>query len=110
LTPSARVFALEESFERDGGLRLMELGELDVAVIDRLAGRLRELRKGGYQVKLDLSGLQFIDSSGIREVIRALSDARSAGWQLEIDGPMTDQVQRTVDLVGAREFLWPDEG
>jgi anti-anti-sigma factor len=104
------VFALEESFDRDGGLQLMLLGELDVAAIDHLASRLRELRKGGYRVTLDLSGLQFIDSSGIQEVIRALSDARSAGWQLEIDGPMTDQVQRTVDLAGAREFLWPDEG
>jgi anti-sigma B factor antagonist len=103
------VFALEESFERDGALRLSLLGELDVAVIDRLAGRLRELRKGGYRVTLDLSGLQFIDSSGIREVIRALSVARSSGWQLEIDGPLTDQVKRTVDLVGVHEFLWPDE-
>jgi anti-anti-sigma factor len=107
---SDRVFRLEERFERDGTLRLMLVGELDVAVIDHLSTRLRELRKEGYPVRLDLSGLQFIDSSGIQEVIRELADARRDGWQLEVDGPMTDQVARTVDLVGARDFLWPEEG
>lgn len=107
---SDRVFQLEERFERDGSLRLMLIGELDVAVIDHLSLRLRELRKGGYPVRLDLSALQFIDSSGIQEIIREISDARRDGWELEVDGPMTDQVARTVDLVGARAFLWPEEG
>lgn len=107
---SHRVFRLDERFERDGTLRLMLIGELDVAAIDHLSTRLRELRKAGYPVRLDLSELQFIDSSGIQEVIRALSDARHDGWNLGVDGPMTEQVARTVDLVGARDFLWPDEG
>ena len=107
---SDRVFRLEERFERDGTLRLMLMGELDVAVVEHLATRLRELRKEGYPVRLDLSGLQFIDSSGIQEIIREISHARRDSWQLEVDGPMTDQVARTVDLVGARAFLWPDEG
>ncbi|HEX3690981.1 MAG TPA: STAS domain-containing protein [Solirubrobacteraceae bacterium] len=107
---SDRVFRLEERFERDGTLRLMLVGELDVAVIDHLSVRLRELRKEGYRIRLDLSELQFIDSSGIQEIISELSDARRDGWELEIDGPLTDQVARTVDLVGARAFLWPNEG
>jgi anti-anti-sigma factor len=107
---SDRVFRLEERFERDGTLRSMLIGELDVAVIDHLSTRLRELRKEGYPVRLDLSELQFIDSSGIQEIIREISTARRDGWQLEVDGPMTDQVARTVDLVGARGFLWPEEG
>lgn len=107
---SDRVFRLEERFEREGSLRLMLIGELDVAVIEHLSTRLRELRKGGYPVRLDLSQLQFIDSSGIQELIGEVTDARSEGWSLEVDGPMTDQVARTVDLVGARSFLWPNEG
>jgi len=107
---SDRVFRLEERFERDGTLRLMLIGELDLAMIDYLSLRLRELRKCGYPVRLDLTDLQFIDSSGIQEILREVSDARRDGWQLEVDGPMTEQVARTVDLVGARAFLWPDEG
>ena len=104
------VFRLEERFERDGMLRLMLIGELDVAVINHLSMRLRELRKGGYPVRLDLSALEFIDSSGIQEIIREISAARRDGWELQVDGPMTDQVARAVELVGARAFLWPDEG
>jgi anti-anti-sigma factor len=107
---SERVFRLEERFERDGTLRLMLIGELDVAGIGPLSTLPRQLRDEGYPVRLDLSRLQFIDSSGIHEIIREISDARRDGWELEVDGPMTDQVARTVDLVGAREFLWPDEG
>jgi anti-anti-sigma factor len=107
---SDRVFRLQESFERDGTLRLLLIGELDVAVIDHLSTRLRELHKEGYPVRLDLSRLQFIDSSGIQEIIREVVDARRSGWELDVDGPMTEQVARTVDLVGARAFLWPDEG
>lgn len=107
---SDRVFRLEERFERNGVLRLMLIGELDVAVIDQLSIRLRELRKGGYSVRLDLSELQFIDSSGIQEIIREVDGARRDKWALEVDGPMTEQVARTVDLVGARSFFWPDRG
>jgi anti-anti-sigma factor len=107
---SDRVFRLEERFERDESLRLMLIGELDVAVIAHLSMRLRALRDEGYRVRLDLSRLEFIDSSGIQEIIRAVSEARRDHWELEVDGPMTDQVARTVDLVGARAFLWPDEG
>jgi anti-anti-sigma factor len=107
---SDRVFRLDERFERDGILRLMLIGELDVAVVEHLSSRLRELRKGGYPVRLDLSDLEFIDSSGIQELIREISAARRDGWELQVDGPMSDQVARTVDLVGARAFLWPDEG
>jgi anti-anti-sigma factor len=107
---SDRVFRLEERFDRDGSLRLMLIGELDVAVIEHLSTRLRELRKGDYPVRLDLSELRFIDSSGIQEIIREVSDARRDGWELDVDGSMTDQVARTVELVGARAFLWPDEG
>jgi anti-anti-sigma factor len=88
----------------------MLIGELDVAVSDYLSTRLRELRKGGYPVRLDLSELRFVDSSGIQEILRAVSAARRDGWQLAVDGPLTDQVARTVDLVGARTFLWPEEG
>ncbi len=107
---SDRVFRLEEKFERDGSLRLMLIGELDVAVIDHLSTRLRELRKGGYRVRLDLS------RASVHRLERNPGDhprgrrRRRDGWELEVDGPMTEQVARTVDLVGARAFLWPDEG
>jgi len=101
---------MEERFERDGSLRLLLVGELDVAVVDLLASRLRELRKEGYSIRLDLSRLTFIDSSGMHQILQQVGDSRRDGWELVLDGPLTTGVARTIDLLGARAFLWPEEG
>ena len=101
-------FQLEEHFEDGYRLRLALVGELDVAVVKRLAERLRELRKGGYLVWLDLSRLDFIDSTGLRALITEVSASRRDGWELEIGEELTDQVARVIDLVGARSYFWPD--
>jgi anti-anti-sigma factor len=104
-----RPFQMEEHFQDGYRLRLALVGELDVAVVRQLADRLRELRKGGYTVQLDLSRLEFIDSTGLRELITEVSDSRRDGWNLEIDEQLTDQVARVIDLVGARSYFWPDQ-
>lgn len=102
-------FQMEEHFEDGYRLRLALVGELDLAVVKRLADRLRELRKGGYTVQMDLSRLDFIDSSGLRELITELSASRRDGWDLEIGDELTPQVARVIDLVGARSYFWPDQ-
>ena len=102
-------FQLEEHFEDGYRLRLALVGELDVAVVKRLADRLHELRKGGYLVWLDLSRLDFIDSTGLRELIAEVSESRRDGWGLEIGDELTDQVARVIDLVGARSYFWPGQ-
>jgi anti-anti-sigma factor len=101
-------FRMQEHFERDGALRLALLGELDVWVVEQLTGRLRELHKAGYAVRLDLARLDFIDSSGIREMINAVADSRREGWQLDVQGPLTEPVARTIELVGAHPLIWPE--
>ena len=104
------LFRMEEYFEDGRQLRLALVGELDIAVVQQLDERLRELRKGGYAISLDLARLEFIDSTGLRELISAFADSRRDGWQLEIEDQLTDQVARVIELVGARSYFWPDEG
>lgn len=101
-------FTLREHFERDGMVRLELSGELDLAVAGRLESRLRELAGDRYHVQLDLSQLEFMDSSGIRAVIAALNNSRSDGWQLTINPQLTDQVRRVIEITGITGFLWPD--
>lgn len=91
-------------------MRLALVGELDVAVVRELADRLSELQKGHYTVSLDLARLEFIDSSGMRELIAAISASRRDGWTLEIEHQLTEQVSRVIDLVGARSYFWPNLG
>ncbi|HWE09549.1 MAG TPA: STAS domain-containing protein [Solirubrobacteraceae bacterium] len=102
-------FRMEEYFEDGHQLRLALVGELDVAVVRQLADRLSELRKGGYLVRLDLSRLAFIDSSGLREILTEIATSRRDGWQLEVGRELTDPVARVIDLVGARSYFWPDQ-
>jgi anti-anti-sigma factor len=73
-------FRIDESRDADGALRLTLLRELDLTVAPRLDARLAELRETSAQVRLDLSKLEFIDSSGIRVVTLAALDARRNGW------------------------------
>jgi anti-anti-sigma factor len=103
-------FRMREVFDEPGAVRLILDGELDLAVAEILGERLRILRDAGYSVRLDLGELDFIDSSGLLELIAALSAARADGWRLEIDPQLTATVRRTVEISGLRARLWPDDG
>ena len=53
---------------------------------------------------LDLSGLNFIDSSGLREFVVAFKRQREIGGDLVLRAP-TEQVRRVLDIVGLSEML-----
>jgi anti-anti-sigma factor len=105
---SSPRFQIEERRDDDGALRLALIGELDLAFTDELGRRLRALQANGVGVRLDLARLEFIDSTGVRELIRSVSESRRNGWPLQICGQLTEPVRRVVDLVGVAPQLWPD--
>jgi anti-sigma B factor antagonist len=96
--------------DETGALRLSLLGELDLAVADDLAARLRQLQEQGLEVRLDLTQLEFIDSTGIRELMCALDSSRRDGSRLTVGSDMTRAVRRVVELVGAGSYFPPDGG
>ena len=77
-------------------------GDLDLADADavhRLLGRLAR-EAAPRPVLVDLRGLEFIDSHGVRALFRARDDAERAGSRITLcarDGP----VRRTLELVDA---------
>lgn len=88
-------------------LRIALHGELDVVVADRLAAQLRELTSDRVRVRLDLSGLVFIDSCGIRTLIEAVENGSQDGDRLvEVVPSVSRAVQAKIDLVGAERLLW----
>lgn len=101
---------MREVFDDSGEVRLILSEELDLAVAQMLGDRLGMLRDEGHAVRLDLTELQFIDSSGLRELIAACSEARSGGGRLDIDPQITEPVRRAVELAGLHSQLWPDGG
>lgn len=103
-------FSIKERRDGDGVLRLTVRGELDLTVAAQLEERLGGLRREGTRVRLDLSELEFIDSSGIRVVTLAALDARRDGWDLEVVRELPPTVRRPFELLGMQAALWPDGG
>ena len=72
-----------------GGVRVAPHGELDLATAPELERRLRELRESGFdRVVLDLRDVDFMDSTGLRLVMREDAAARADGREFAlIAGP-----------------------
>lgn len=94
-------FEVHETYDGEG-VRLRLLGELDLVSAPVLRYRLERLRAENWRVCLDLSGLDFIDRSGIGLLISAFNDAREDGWQFEVDPCLSPH--------GARSFSRPSSG
>jgi anti-anti-sigma factor len=104
-----RAFAIREGLDPDEALRLTLLGDLDVTSAQALSTRLAELKTTGRPVRLDLSRLGFIDSSGLQAVLLALTGARWDGWHLEVAPEVSKAVERAAQIVGIAQVLWPQD-
>ena len=103
----ALPFAMSETHENGPAVRLALAGELDIASCGQLQARLGRLAQAGVTVRLDLSRLEFTDSSGLHVLIDACHGSRRDGWQLEIEPALREPVRRVVELLGVDELLWP---
>jgi anti-anti-sigma factor len=103
-------FEIRESVDGDGVLRVALIGELDIAVADAVEQRLRQHREEGRKVRLDLSQLDFIDSSGVQTVVLGIKRAHGTEHELEVDRNVSESVERLIDMMGVGAQLWPVEG
>jgi anti-sigma B factor antagonist len=91
--------------ELPGGMRRLALhGELDMIGAPEVEARLEELARLGTDVRLDLRGLTFMDSTGVRILFgatKALGDDRP---RLEIVRPK-GEVWRVIELTGLQRVL-----
>lgn len=73
-------FRIEADELDDGTLRLSLVGELDVVTVVNLEAAIARLReREGRLVVLDLRRLEFMDSSGLRAILRVDAAARESG-------------------------------
>lgn len=84
-----------EKTEEPKGLRLT--GELDASNVEQLGAALRPDIDAGGDVVLDLSGLRFMDSSGIQVVVRAARDLEGRGNLILLQPG--DAVRRLLELI-----------
>ena len=84
---------------RDGDAVLIVLhGELDLASAPELERELREAEASSpSRVTIDLTGLGFMDSTGLQALLRARERAGSSSHELKLR-PGPHQVQRVFEL------------
>jgi len=88
----------------DGGVVLALTGELDLAGAAALTEALAEARAAGGALTVDLSELEFIDSSGLGVLVRFNNAAMASGYAYTmIAGP--PQVHRAFVLSGLDQAL-----
>lgn len=83
-------------------------GEIDLHVAPRLEGSLaRIIKKQPDQVVVDLSGVTFIDSSGLAVLIRAMQGVQEYGGQFTLSG-MNEQVRPIFETARLDQFFLID--
>jgi anti-anti-sigma factor len=94
-----------QSEDRDGGVHVLLRGELDLSTVAKVQEELRRVEASAPPlVVLDLSGLTFLDSTGLRCLITADERAREQGRRLVIvRGP--DPVQRVFSITRLEDHL-----
>jgi anti-sigma B factor antagonist len=91
--------------EAGGGERVMRpTGELDIGSAPKLERALLDGREPGDRVVLDLAGLEFIDSTGLRVIVHAVAAAASGGWELRLRHGRR-AVRRVFEISGVADAL-----
>jgi anti-sigma B factor antagonist len=81
-------------------------GELDVGTAPDLASAIDMARAHGLRrILVDLTGLDFCDSTGLRALIGAAQELRIARGRLTVVCPEEGPVSRLLELTGMRETL-----
>ena len=94
-----RPFAVDVHPQRDV-IRVAPVGEIDIATVGALRARIEELVSSGFaRVTLDLQGVTFIDSTGLRLVLELVQSARDDHWELSVI-EVSPAVQRVFQLSG----------
>jgi len=110
VTETDATFQPPESFRcetgRDGDMSwIRPIGELDLDTSPQLDHELAAARAAGAErLVLDMRALTFMDSTGLRLVIRWDTDAREQGFAFAIV-PGPEIVQRVFRLTGMDEHL-----
>lgn len=99
------AFAIEELPAPPSTLLLRLVGELDLAASDGFRERVETaLAAGARNVVLDMADARFIDSSMLKELLRANTATREGGGQLVLTD-VQPAVERLLDLTRVREIL-----
>ena len=81
-------------------------GELDLSTAVTLCAEVEaNFREPAARLVIDLSRLQFCDSTGLRALLGVVQEARVHGVHVRIVPPVARAAMRAMEIAGATEFL-----
>ena len=100
-----RAFTIENETAGEG-VTVRAAGELDIATADDLLDAIRGAALSDAPlVVLDLSGVTFMDSAGVRCVLQAVAVTDGEPSKVRVRRAFGEQVERLFELVGAIDRL-----
>lgn len=93
-----------EASTDEGGSTLTLDGEVDPHSTEQLDAAVDDALVAGPRIVLDLSGVTFIDSAGLRSLIRAQRMATEASGSLVLRGPRPSTL-RVLEITGLTDEL-----
>jgi anti-sigma B factor antagonist len=104
-TPPVHEIAREGDGVPEGTVLLVLAGELDLASAPELREHLEAaMAEGARRVVLDLNAVEFMDSSMLKELLRANSEMGSGGAQLVLAAPQP-AARRLLELTRTDELF-----
>jgi anti-sigma B factor antagonist len=95
---------IEVTHASGGSVTMHVSGEIDAATVRQLNVELLRAVRAAGTLELDVAGVGFIDSSGIRCFLQAKLEADRAGCDLQIVG-LRPNSQRILHIAGVERFL-----
>ena len=103
--PGYFQFSLTEEAEGDGSATVAVSGELDLSTASEMRDHLYALlARGTTHLTVDVTGLTFIDSTGLGVIVAVLKRAREAGGNLVLKGP-NRSARKVLDISGLSRII-----
>jgi len=102
---SAASLALHLEPMRDGWVRVRVEGELALDSSTTLERAVEAEFMANSNVLLDLSGIDFIDSAGLRAMTALVRSAKATGRQLRLSADLPAHARRLMEIVGLLPFV-----
>ncbi len=95
------AFPCQVATNRHDGVTVVELsGEVDLECVPSLRNQLRDVFvRGGEELRIDLSGVEFIDSTGLGALVWAWKQSRMFRMRLRMVNPSAE-AERILSLSG----------
>jgi anti-anti-sigma factor len=97
--------ALMQREDVDGTVVVRLSGEIDLSNADELHGRIRHMVSGAPIAVVDLAGIAYIDSQGLRLLERLSDQLEGEGGRLEVVAPPDCVARDVLELTGMSEDI-----